>query len=211
MVRVGGLQLQKAAGAASTDASGMTVAAQLDSIRQRTAAMVQAQYDCFHKDLEPVCMPRHLARAIADASVKHREAAESIFEEEVFSVLSPMAIEEDGEFPLLVNHAMYVCVQVAAPKQDPAYRFAIIPLGKILSRIITLPSEKGFSYAMLEDIVATFAGRFFPNEKVMTAVPFRITRNADGALQEDSAADLMSDMKELLQQRRTASCVRLET
>jgi polyphosphate kinase len=53
MVRVGGLQMQKAAKVASTDPSGMTVAAQLESIRERTSAMTQAQYDCFHKDLEP--------------------------------------------------------------------------------------------------------------------------------------------------------------
>jgi polyphosphate kinase len=211
MVRVGGLQMQKAAKVASTDASGMTVAAQLESIRQRTAAMTQAQYACFHQELEPGLNAAGIVRVrLVEASVRHREAAERIFEEEVFPVLSPMAIEAGRDFPLLVNHALYVCVQVAAPKQEPAYRFAIIPLGKILPRIITLPSEKGFSYAMLEDMVATFAGRFFPNEQVMTAVPCRITRNADGSLQEDSAADLMNDMKELLQQRRTASCVRLE-
>ncbi len=210
MVRVGGLLMQQAAKVASSDASGMTVAAQLDFIRRRTAEMTQAQYDCFHKDLEPSLQAAGISRVrLSEANVRHLETAERIFEEELFPVLSPMAIEFDSEFPLLVNHALYVCVQLAA-KPDPGYRFAIIPLGRVLPRILTLPSEKGFAYALLEDLVSTFAARFFPSEKVLTAVPFRITRNADASLQEDSAADLMSDMKELLQQRRTANCVRLE-
>ncbi len=211
MVRVGGLQMQRSAGVASSDPSGLTIAAQLESIRKRTAAMTQAQYACFHNELEPGLNTAGINRIrLVEASVRHREAAERIFAEEVFPVLSPMAIESENEFPLLVNHALYVCVQMATNDKEKPMRFAIIPLGRVLPRILTLPSDRGFAYALLEDLVSNFAEKFFPMEQVIAAVPFRITRNADGALQEDSAADLMSDMKELLQRRRSASCVRLE-
>lgn len=211
MVRVGGLHLQQAAGVASTDPSGMTVAAQLEAIRKRSTAMTQAQYACFHNELEPGLNIAGITRVrLVEASVRHREAAERIFAEEIFPVLSPMAIESTKDFPLLVNHALYLCVQIATQNQEIPFRFAIIPLGRVLPRILTLPSEKGFTYALLEDLVASFAEKFFPAEQVVASVPFRITRNADGSLHEDSAADLMNDMKELLQRRRTARCVRLE-
>ncbi len=211
MVRVGGLQMQRSAGVASSDPSGLTIVAQLESIRKRTAAMTQAQYACFHNELEPGLNTAGINRIrLVEASVRHREAAERIFAEEVFPVLSPMAIDSENEFPLLVNHALYVCVQMATNDKEKPMRFAIIPLGRVLPRILTLPSDRGFAYALLEDLVSNFAEKFFPMEQVIAAVPFRITRNADGALQEDSAADLMSDMKELLQRRRSASCVRLE-
>ncbi len=73
-----------------------------------------------------------------------------------------------------------------------------------------MPADRGFTFALLEDVVAWLADRFFPKEQLISSVPFRITRNADVSLQEDQAADLMRDMEEVLAQRRTAECVRLE-
>ena len=80
----------------------------------------------------------------------------------------------------------------------------------LLPRILALPTEQGFSYALLEDVVSRFATEFFPGEEILSTAAFRVTRNADLSLQEDSAADLLHGMKELLQQRKTANCVRLE-
>lgn len=211
MVRVGGLKLQHSRGAASTDTAGMSVASQLEAIAQRTSRMVHSQYECFLKELEPGLAEAGITRVkMSEASVKHREAATRIFDEEIYPVLSPMAIDTNRDFPLLVNLMMHVCVELAAPKQDPPRRFAVIPLGRVLPRILTLPAERGFSFALLEDVVAWLSERFFPKEKLISAVPFRITRNGDVSLQEDSAADLMRDMEEVLAQRRTAECVRLE-
>lgn len=211
MVRVGGLKLQQSRGVASTDTAGMSVAAQLDAISARTSRMVQAQYACFLDEIEPKLNEAGITHIkLTEASVRHREAAVRIFEEEIYPVLSPMAIDQQREFPQLVNLMMHVCVELEDAKQDPPRRFAVIPLGRVLPRIITLPAERGFSYALLEDVVAWLADRFFPKEKLVSASPFRITRNADVSLQEDSAADLMRDMEEVLAQRRTAECVRLE-
>ncbi len=69
---------------------------------------------------------------MSEASIKHREAAARIFDEEIYPVLSPMAIDSSREFPLLVNLMLHVCVELAAPKLDPPRRFAVIPLGRVL-------------------------------------------------------------------------------
>ena len=142
MVPVGGLKVQHSRGAASTDTAGMSVAAQLDAIAARTSQMVEAQYACFLNELEPRLAEAGITRIrMSEASVRHREAATRIFDEEIYPVLSPMAIDdEQPDFPLLANLMLHVCVELAAPKQDPPRRFAVIPLGRVLPRILTLPA-----------------------------------------------------------------------
>jgi len=216
MVRVGGLQLQHQAAVASTDQSGLSVTEQLDAIHARTTEMIARQYTCFLDELEPALAAHGIQRVqLSSAGVKHREAADRIFHEEILPVLSPMAVHASDEFPLLVNHALYVCVQLSIPKpkrqaEGADHRFAIIPLGRALPRILTLPTEQGFSFALLEDVVSNFASFFFGSEQILSTTTFRISRNADLSIQEDSAADLLHGMKELLQQRKTAECVRLD-
>ncbi|QDV27849.1 polyphosphate kinase 1 [Aureliella helgolandensis] len=210
MVRVGGLLLQLKAAVASTDPAGMTVRAQLKAVRARTAEMIEGQYNCFLNQLEPALRQEGIERVtLKNASVKHQEAANLVFDEEIFPVLSPMAIHSAEDFPLLANHALYVCAQIATEGSD-SHRFVIIPLGKVIPRVITLPAENGFRFAMLEDVVCHFIQSFFTGEQVVSAAAFRITRNADVSIQEDAAADLLHGMKELLQQRKTADCVWLE-
>ncbi len=211
MVRVGGLKLQQLSGAASTDPAGMTVSEQLEAVRSRSGQMVSAQYHCFVSEIEPGLAAAGISRIrMADATLRQRESAQRIFEEEIYSVLSPMAVEDAESFPLLVNQTLHVCVELYAPQCEPPRRFAVVPLGRVLPRVITLPADRGFSYVLLEDVVSAMADRFFPRERVIATAVFRITRNADVSLREDSAADLVSDMKEILHQRRTADCVRLE-
>jgi polyphosphate kinase len=237
MVRVGGLQLQRQEGVASTDLSGMTVQEQLEAIAEASSKMIQLQYECFLNDLEPALTAQGIVRSrMETASVRHQDAAARIMEEEILCVLTPQAVSRLDPFPLLSNRELYLCLQLennpsaflsqsegelsSAPAQDlgdaersqrvDPYRYAIIPLGGQLPRVIALPSDSGFAYALLEDVVAHFAERFFPNEKIYSRSVFRVIRNADMSIQEDYAADLLHGMKELLQRRRTADYVRLE-
>lgn len=211
MVRVGGLQLQREAGAASTDPSGMTVKDQLEAIHQRTSSMVSQQYDCFLNDLEAGLVQQGIERVSThSASARHLESMKQVFDDQILAILSPMGISSTDQFPLLSSRALYLAVQLDVAEGDVPYRFAVIPMGKALPRILTLPTEQGFSYALLEDVVSRFASSYFPGEKILSTAAFRITRNADVGLQEDSAADLLHGMKDLLQQRKTANCVRLE-
>ena len=213
MVRVGGLQLQQQSNAASTDHSGMTVGEQISAIRERTAAMVRDQYAIFNEELEPALNQNGIQRIqLSEATLAHRKAAKRLFKGQVFPVLSPMGLDADTEFPLFSSSALYVCVQIAVKdaEAEVPYRFAAIPLGRVLPRILTMPTDKGYSFALLENLVCEFIQEFFPGEDVLATSAFRITRNADIALQEDSASDLIRDMKEVLQRRKSADCVRLE-
>lgn len=226
MVRVGGLRLQRERQPDTTDPTGLTPADQLLAIYERVDRMIHDQYGCFLEQIEPNLKAEGFERvSMASASANHRAAARRIFDEEIYSVISPIGVDPAAPFPLLVNLGIYLCVHLAArtpPTKEEeeetldqeahiqGARFAFVPLGKAISRFVTLPSEKGFSYALLEDVVAAFVDQLFPSDTVQECKPFRITRNSDVTVHEDNAADLMEGMERVLHERRTADSVRLE-
>ncbi len=225
MVRVGSLRVQQERQPDLRDPTGLTPSEQLLAIYERVDQMVHNQYRCFLEQIEPNLKAEGFERvSMNSASAIHRAAARRIFDEEIFPVVSPIAVDPAAPFPLLVNLGSYLCIHIAArsPTTDEAEetleheasvfepRFAFIPLGKAISRFVTLPSEKGFSYALLEDVVAAFVEQFFPSDTVVECKPFRITRNSDVTVHEENASDLMEGMERVLHERRTASSVRLE-
>ncbi len=211
MVRVGGLQLLHRERSTATDPAGLDPSAQLEAVLHRVHSILDSQYHCYLRELEPKLLQEGMERiAMKDASVRHRETTERIFHEEIFPVISPMSIDDGAPFPLLGNLGIYLVIKIADPSSDPAYRFALIPIGKSLPRFITLPSDKGYTFVLLEDLVASMVDRFFPGKTIEECVPFRITRNSDISLREDAAADLMIGMEQVLHQRKTADTIRLE-
>jgi len=99
------------------------------------------------------------------------------------------------------------CGQAQGP---PVRRLAIIPIGKTLGRFITLPSDGGNHFVLVEDLITLFASRFFPGETVAETSCFRVTRNADVSLREDDASDLVVEMEAVIDARKRSDCVRLE-
>jgi polyphosphate kinase len=211
MVRVGGLQLQQAQGFETPDPSGATVSEQLDQIYERVHSIIRDQYDCFLNSVEPTLAAEGLERISASrASARHRESILRFFHEEIYPVVSPMDIDLESPFPILSNLGLHLCVRMASGDSENPHRFAFIPLGKAISRFITLPSDRGYNYALLEDVVTELVDHYYPGKRVDECVAFRVTRNADVSVREDSAADLMRGMEEVLHSRRSAGFVRIE-
>ena len=113
-------------------------------------------------------------------------------------------------FPPVINQSLSLCVRLAPSVGSIVPRFAIVPFGRSRQRFLTLPSESGFSFILLEDVVGLFLAQLFPGETIEECVPFRITRNADLELREDLAFDLLREMQEIVNARREGACVRLE-
>jgi polyphosphate kinase len=145
-------------------------------------------------------------------SERQQHVAEQILSHEIFPIVTPIAVTSPDRFPQLINQSLSVCVRLAPDANTGGQpRYAIIPFGRTTRRFITLPSDRGYAYTLIEDVVSMFVEGFFPGERVLESIAFRITRNADIALQDDAAADLLSDMEELLVERKRSDCVRLET
>ncbi len=212
MVRVGGLQLLAERGTTQRDPAGLTAAQQLEAIGIRMRAMVGDQYRCYRDELEPLLAEAGVRRIRPEElSDRQRTIVKQVFNDEILTIVTPIAVSLDEDFPLLANRTLSVCVQLDTDSTAPHEpRFAVIPIGSPVSRIVTLPSEGGYEYILVEDVIGMFVDRFFPGEPIVEAVPFRITRNADMSLREDAASDLLAQMEEFLDERRLAACVRLE-
>jgi polyphosphate kinase len=213
MVRVGGLQILRERGITKLDPSGMTPAEQLEAISQRARRMMLDQYRCFMDEIEPRLAEAGIKRIRrGEMSERQQHVAEQIFSHEIFPIMSPIAVILPEQFPQLINQTLNICARLGPdPKGGKGSRFAIIPFGRLARRFITLPADRGYAYTPVEDAVSSYVERFFPGERVLESAPFRITRNADIAIQDDSAADLLADMEELLVKRKRSDCVRLET
>lgn len=222
MVRVGGLQLLVEQGKTNKDASGSTPRQQLELIGYRARQMVDDQYACFLETIEPALAQFGIKRVTRqELPKKNRTALHEFFLDEICSVLSPVAIDDNQPFPSLTNQTLCICFRIKvdtgsqatltnAPFEEATERFAIISLGHVLSRFLTIPSEGKYDYVLLEDFVAHFADHFFPNQQILESVAFRITRNADMSVSEDNAYDLLAGIERVLDERKESGCVRLE-
>ncbi|MFQ5733207.1 MAG: polyphosphate kinase 1 [Planctomycetaceae bacterium] len=211
MVRVGGLHLLNEEKPTRRDPSGMTAAEQLTAIANRAQAMTADQYACYLMELEPRLADSGIRRLrFADLTDHQTRTVQNVFDEELYAVLTPMAVSGTNDFPLLVHEGLSVLVELAPAAGDSEPRLAVIPFGPAVARFITLPSDGGYSYMLLEDVVGTFIQRFFPEETVLECVPFRIMRNADLSARDDLAFDLLAEMEQVLRARKESACIRLE-
>lgn len=218
MVRVGGLQDLLHARSTAVDHANLTVRQQLEAILVRVRRMVDDQYECL-REIETLLAEHGIRRLDANSlSESQRAVLERNYADEIESVLSPIAV--DGPLPSLRGGLVHVCVRLAgepgalvAPEAGETAKsdeFVVIPLSPSLPRLLLLPSDRGFEFLLLEEAVTLLLERFFPHRRIVECAPFRMTRNADMGVREDSAADLMTGMQEILQERRRSDCVRLE-
>ena len=213
MVRVGGLHLQCAAGITRADPSGLAPAEVLRRLRPRVRQQVEDQNTCLNQKVLPGLAARQLVlTAGASPSPEELRLLEPVFEAQVFPVLTPVALADDGFFPLLAPLANYLAVQLAPAEGATAPRQALIRLGPGLARVWRVPGLEGATrrFVLLEDLVRAFLPRLLPGQKVGEAVVFRMTRNADVPVDEEFSPDLATAMTHLLRERRTGPCVRLE-
>ena len=211
MVRVGGLQLLREKGRKDCDAAGLNPTQQLTEISRRVHAMVQSQYACFLDEVRPQLREAGVYRQDVDSlTAPLYEHLQNVFDHDLYPVLSPIAVEEADDLPLLPGLTLHLAVRLKPAGEGRKARYAVVTLPRKLGRFITLPIDKGHNYALVEDVIGLHIDRLFPGEPVAEWVPFRITRNADLGVREDLASDLLAEMKEVLSQRKQSACVRLE-
>jgi polyphosphate kinase len=225
MVRVGSLKLQYDRNPSGMDPSGMTVAQQLATVAKVTRDLVKRQYELYNQNFLPEIAERGIERVNLDqASSRTLLAAREKFEEEIEMVISPQIVSQHRPFPLLQGLGLYICVRLKATvgaietpgmtEEDP-WDFAVVPLGKILPRVVQLPPDEAtmsqtYRYVLLEELITHCIADLFPSREVVECVTFRIVRNADVELREDEAFDLMVGMEDVLETRRLSRVVRLE-
>ena len=213
MVRVGGLWMARKAGIRRKDPAGLTPLAQLQAIQKRTRQMSEEMHRCFNDVVSPALAAGGIRRVPADElSAEQERLLFDLFREELFPVITPIAVSPDGPFPELPNLGLQLLVQLrqknANDEQESLY--AVLSLDRTGSRIIQLPAESGYEYILRGNVVKKYAANWFPGFEIIETALFRITRNSDYALREEEAPDLLSGMEDVLEARKFGECIRLE-
>jgi polyphosphate kinase len=210
MVREGGLQQMLEQGRNERDPSGLTTAEQLTRISERIHAMALTQQSCL-QDIETALAAHHIHLLTPEQlSPEQSRHVQHVFYHEIFPLLTPLAASPPAPFPPLPGLTLCLIARLRSRDSARKPRCVILPLPRNVGRIVNLESEKGAAYLLVEDAIRMHLDLFFPGERLLEVATFRITRNADMAVREDLAGDLLDQMRQVLTRRRESACVRLE-
>jgi polyphosphate kinase len=208
MVRVAGLKDQVVAGVTGTSPDGMSPADQLTAIRERVAEGVASQARIFLEDVVPGLNDVGIRLSDWDAlDDDDRAHLVSVFEERIFPVLTPLAVDPGHPFPYISNLSLNLALIVSDPTSGQR-RFARVKVPPLLPRFIVMPD--GERFVPLEQVIAAHLDVLFPGMDVECQFPFRVIRNADLTLEEEEADDLLAAVEMELRRRRFGKAVRLE-
>jgi polyphosphate kinase len=208
-VRVAGLHEQLMAPLRLTSPDGMTPEQQLEGIGARVRDLNERQSAAFNKDIVPGLAEAGSAMVKADdLSKADRSLLTAVFQERIFPVLTPLAVDPAHPFPYISNLSLNLAVMVRDPeRQHP--RFARVKVPALLPRFMALPDGKRF--VPLEQVIALHLTVLFPGMEIVSHHFFRVTRDADLDVDDDEAEDLMAAVQaELMRKRRKGRAVRLE-
>ena len=209
-VRVAGLHEQVDADAAGTNADAIAPAAQLVAIDRMVRELTLRQAELVRDELLPALRVAGVEIVDdADTDANERAHLDRVFEELVFPVLTPLAVDPAHPFPYISNLSLNLAVRLRDEEGEP--RFARVKIPPVLPRLIQLPRTDGRDRLVpLESVVAARLDRLFPGVEVLDHHPFRVTRNADFEVEEEEADDLLLAIESELNRRRFGRAVRLE-
>ena len=215
MVRVAGLQDQIRAGFHKPEnKSGLTPKEQLAKIAERTQALVRRQTEVY-RHLIGECLPKeniHI-KDFKYLTAEQKRFIHELFEETIFPVLTPIAVDAYRPFPTLLGKTLNLLVMLENTDDDleNTDKVAIVQVPSVLDRFIKVPSQGDETvFVLLEDVISSLIDRFFYGYKVKSSQAFRLTRNADLTIHEEGAQDLLSEIEKELKKRKWGVGSRLE-
>lgn len=214
MIRVASLKDMVNAGYTKEDIAGLTPKVQLSRLNEATHALVNRQYGIYSRSLLPQLKQNGLTVVEAHESLteKQRQFVDEYFEDNVYPVLTPMAVDSSRPFPLIRNKTLNIAALISERDAGAELDFATVQVPAVLPRIVQLPAEEGqgTQVILLEEIIERNMPKLFLNYDVICAHPYRIMRNADLTIDEDEAADLLKEIEKQLKKRQWGEAIRLE-
>ncbi|MCG8589036.1 MAG: polyphosphate kinase 1 [Proteobacteria bacterium] len=208
-IRVAGLREQRDAGVELRSPDGLTAEAQLREIRKVVLELTARAQHLFVKDLLPALAEADVhVVPLASLRDEERRALERFFEERVFPVLTPLAVDPSHPFPHISNLSLNLAVLAQEPGRE-GHRFARVKVPALLPRLV--PLGDGERFVWLEELIAHRISALFPGLEIVACDPFRVTRDADLDVEEDEADDLLEAIASGLRRReRQSAVVRVE-
>lgn len=211
MVRVASLKDMVNAGYTKRDIAGMTAAEQLAALDERTHAFVKRQYKIYNDELVPALAREgfHIIGSHEELTHEQEIFVDKYFHEDVYPVLTPMAVDSSRPFPLIRNKTLNIAALLKKKNGDDGTEFATVQVPSVLPRFVRLPGEQD-TVILLEEIIERNIDKLFLNYDILCAYPYRIMRNADLSIDEEDAADLLKEIEKQLKKRQWGQAIRLE-
>lgn len=209
MVRVASLKDMVDAKVNKADLAGMKPKEQLSEINNETHEFMVRQYNTFNRSLLPLLEKEglHILTHHEQMDKIQSVYADKYFDETVYPVLTPMAVDSARPFPLIRNKSLNICVLLENKGKED---YATVQVPSVVSRIVELPCEQGRTFILLEQIIERNIGKLFSSHNVVCAYPYRVTRNADMSIDEDDASDLLEEIEKQIKKRQWGDTIRLE-
>ncbi|MCB0215508.1 MAG: polyphosphate kinase 1 [Caldilineae bacterium] len=219
MVRVAGLKQQVEAGVLSESPDGLSPAEQLAAVRKASYKLLKAARVTWQELKPALAQAGVIVLDHAELNDKQRASAESSFDELIFPVLTPLAFDPSRPFPHISNLSLNLAVVVRDSAGE--LRFARLKVPASLPRLVPLKRSSGsvrrdgtvphnHYFVWLEQLIAAHLDRLFPGMEIVESHAFRVTRDADNAIQDLEADDLLETIEQSVRERRFANLVRLE-
>jgi polyphosphate kinase len=207
MVRVAGLKGQVAAGVSTPSQDGLTPAQQLTAINTRSGELMQKQQACWRGLREEMRAADIAVIDVGELRPEERQWLDGMFLDQIFPVLTPMAIDPAHPFPFIPNLGFSLALDLKRREDGRSLR-ALVPLPSQIARFIRLPGEAMRSVP-IEELVRLYLGRLFPGFEVLATGYFRILRDSEMEIEEE-AEDLVRLFESALKRRRRGNVIRLE-
>ena len=215
MIRVASLKDMVHAKYTKKDIAGLTPQEQLDEIIKATREMVSTQYSTYSRSLLPLLRQHGLTVVQEHEDLNEEQAryADRYFRENVYPVLTPMAVDSSRPFPLIRNKSLNIGALLSKKNEKTEeLEFATVQVPSVLPRIVRLPDDKDGSKVviLLEEIIERNMQQLFLSYNIVCAHPYRLMRNADLTIDEDDASDLLKEIQKQLKKRQWGEAIRLE-
>jgi polyphosphate kinase len=211
-VRVAGLLQQVEHGIREPGPDGKIPEEVLKELAAKIHEFVGRQYECWRDLLVPALVEeaiRVLSRA--EMSPEAREYIENFYSKTVEPLLTPVTVDPAHPFPHVLNKALCVAFLLKRKRRNAQTFLGVVTVPRALPRLVLLPSEEGkVEYVFLHDVVHAFAERLYHGYEVLSAAPFRVTRNSNLYLEKEESRSLLDTVDTQLHRRRKGAAVRME-
>jgi len=218
MIRVSGVKQQIAAQVQKRSPDGLTPIEQIAAIRRVLLPQLKRARALFLEELVPKLAEQGICLYnLAQLNEQQRTALAAYYDQEVFPVLTPLAVDPSHPFPLISNLSLNLAVFVRDSEGEEL--FARVKIPEVLPRLVPLPDctehpkavcEAKNCFVWLEQVIMAYLPTLFPGMEVIEAYPFRVIRNADMEIEEDEADDLLQTIEQGVRQRRFGAVVQIE-
>ncbi len=216
MVRVAGLKRRQATGLTVRSADGLTTREQLGLIGECSAELQKRHAQVFSGQLQPLLADNGITIVSWEGlSETEQQRLHRYFREQIFPVLTPLAVDPAHPFPYISGLSLNLAVVVRDPAASVEH-FARVKVPEVIPRLVRIEqdveagSDSSARFLPLEELIGAHLTHLFPGMEILERHPFRVTRNADVELEDDETEDLLQALEKELARRRFGPAVRLE-